>query len=314
VSPATTPTPRVAAKVDLGVPGYVHPLRDAGFWSRLTAASAHVRFVVVNVHDGPGADLDPAYPDVVRLLDAARIRTIGYVDTDYGRRPSGDVVDDARRWVTRYGIRGVFLDQVAPGFEHLDHYAGCALGARAAGAPFVVLNPGTDCHPGYADIANVTVTFEGTWTDYLDRTPADWMLARPAARFCHLVHTVPTHQLPHGPAAAAARHAGTAFFTDGAGANPWDRLPAALVEAVATAHPGAVPARTAGLPDWGRRTYAGDPAPARPAVAVGMRARIRAVLAHPTLRTVLSHPAGRTVLPRSAQPAAPQSHQGDLDA
>ncbi|HEX2805896.1 MAG TPA: spherulation-specific family 4 protein [Kineosporiaceae bacterium] len=255
------PTGKEAAriKVDLAVPAYVHPLIDPDVWERLATVARHLRFVIVNVDSGPGALLDPAYPPVIEQLRASRARLVGYVDTDYGRRSVEDVVADARLWVLRYGVRGVFFDQVAGDFEHLEYYAACALGARACGAQYVVLNPGADCHPGYADIANVTVTFEGTWTEYADHEPPRWTLGMPASRFCHLVYDVPADRIAAGPAKAAGRHAGTAFFTGGGGANPWDQLPAAVVDAVRRAHPGAV-TPSVGTPSWGGRSYAEAPA------------------------------------------------------
>jgi hypothetical protein len=243
-------------RVDLAVPAYAHPAADPGLWERLAAAAAHLRFVVVNVHDGPGETLDPAYPPVLERLRAARVRMVGYVDTAYGGRPVTDVVLQARTWVTRYGLQGVFLDQVAGDFDHLGYYSAVALGARAAGAQFVVLNPGAGCHRGYADIANVTVTFEGSWQDYAGYRPRDWELALPATRFCHLVHHVPPEGLPEGPARAAAAHAGTAMFSSGTGGNPWDRLPEELVHAVRSCHPGAVTAAAVVHPAWQGRRYA----------------------------------------------------------
>jgi hypothetical protein len=245
-------------RVGLAVPAYAHPIVDPDLWDRLARAAGHLRFVVVNVHDGPGASLDPAYPPVLERLRAARVRMVGYVDTAYGKRPARDVIADARTWVTRYGVHGVFLDQVAGDFEHLGFHSAVALGARAAGAQFIVLNPGTSCHPGYADIANVTVTFEGCWADYGAHRPRPWMLALPATRFCHLVHHVPPDRLGEGPSRAAARHAGTAMFSSGSGANPWDQLPDELLHAVRRPHPGAVVATAVGNPSWQGRRYTGQ--------------------------------------------------------
>jgi hypothetical protein len=261
------------APVDLGVPAYVHPLVDPGLWDRLAEAAAHVRFAVVNVHDGPGAGLDPTYADVVHRLVDARVRVIGYVDTAYADRPVADCGADARAWVTRYGLRGVFLDQVSQGLDELGHYSDVVLAVRAAGAPFVVLNPGTDCHPAYADLANVVVLFEGTWDRYQRWAPPDWSLRLPASRFCHLVHDVPAGALADAPAAASARHAGTAFFSDGRGDNPWDRLPPGLVAAVAAAHPGASPPPALAAPAWRPRRFAA-PGVAAPPAPSGLRARL----------------------------------------
>jgi hypothetical protein len=224
--------------VDLGVPAYFHPSVDPEAWERLGAAGRTVRFVVVNVHNGPGAVIDPAYPAVLATLRAAGVRVVGYVDTDYGRRSVADVVDEAALWVARYGVRGVFFDQVLGDFESLQHYAACTLGARAAGAQFVVINPGSDCDRGYSDVANVIGSFEGSWLSYLGYLPQPWMTAMPAHRFCHLVHDVPHRAVRRSLHLAATRHAGTAFFSTGRGTNPWDRFPRQLARAaqLADAH------------------------------------------------------------------------------
>jgi hypothetical protein len=255
----TPPAPEPARPaVDLAVPAYAHPSVDPALWERLAQVPRTLRFVVVNVNSGPGELLDPAYPPVIERLRDARVRMVGYVDTDYGRRSVADVVADARTWVLRYGVHGVFLDQASGDLDHLEYYAACALGARACGAQFVVLNPGADCHPGYADIANVTVTFEGRWADYVGYQPAAWTRSLPASRFCHLVYDVPPHRVGEGPQRAMQRHAASAFFTTGAGANPWDRLPEHLIRAVDLALPVPAPAPSAGIPPWGGRRFATD--------------------------------------------------------
>jgi hypothetical protein len=246
---------RTRVNVDLAVPVYVHPQTNPQLWRRLADAAAYLRFVVVNVHSGPGEQLDPSYPEAIERLREVRIRPIGYVNTCYGDRPVQEVIDDARTWVTRYGVQGVFLDHAAGGFGHLEYYGAAALGARSTGAQFVVLNPGTHCHPGYADIANVIVTFEGAWEDYLRHRPKEWQLRLPAPRFCHLVHDVPGQRLSEGPTLAAARHAGTVLLVDGAGHSPWGQLPDELVSAVQRAHPGAVAPTALSDQGWQPRQY-----------------------------------------------------------
>lgn len=252
-------TEPASVNVDLAVPAYVHPRADPGLWRHLAESAAYLRFVVVNVHSGPGEQLDPSYPEVIERLREVRVRSIGYASTRYGRRPVQEVIDDACTWVARYDVQGVFLDHVAGDFTHLEYYGAAALGARAAGAQFVVLSPGTHCHPGYADIANVVVTFEGAWDGYLRHQPEEWQLRLPASRFCHLVHGVPEQRLGEGPTLAAARHAGTVLFVDGTGHNPWTRLPEAVVSSVRRAHPGAVAPAALGDTGWQPRRYAAIP-------------------------------------------------------
>lgn len=187
-----------------------------------------MRFVIVNVHNGPGAELDPTYPPVIDALQEAGIRTIGYIDTDYGRRDPADLGREARTYRERYGVEGVFLDQVSSGLDELDHFAQGVVAVKTAGAQFVVLNPGTEPHPGYVDLANVTVTFEGSWAEYRSLTVPEWMRRYPAKRFCHLVHSLPKKHFADGLDIAASRHVGSVFLSDGRGANPWGHLPTPL--------------------------------------------------------------------------------------
>jgi len=221
----------------LAIPAYFHPAVSPEEWAGLVSLARETRFVVVNVHNGPGEELDPAYVPVVEALKAAGIRTLGYVDTDYGRREPAVVEQEVTTYRQRYGLQGVFMDQVSGGLDQLDHYAQCVVAARTAGAPFVVLNAGAEPHPGYVDLANITVTFEGPWSKYKSLEVSDWVHRYPAKRFCHLVHSMPRGTLPKGIDLAAQRHVGSVFLTEGRGANPWDHVPPGLASELANARP-----------------------------------------------------------------------------
>jgi spherulation-specific family 4 protein len=217
--------------LDLLAPAYVHPLDDPGAWDRLVALAPVLRAVVVNVHNGPGEEEDAAYTKVLERLADARVRVVGYVDTDYGRRPAGKITADVDTWLSRYGVHGVFLDQVASGLDLLDHYAEVTVAVRARGADYVVLNPGTSPHPGYLDLANVTVTFEGPWSDYRRMREPERILSVPASRFAHLVHGVPYAAAVHAALRLAGqRHVRTVYVTTGTGPNPWNLVPRPLLD------------------------------------------------------------------------------------
>lgn len=230
-----------SAALSLGIPAYFHPATSRDAWAVLASLGSRPSFVVVNVYNGPGGAPDPDYLPAVAALQAAGVRTIGYVDTDYGRRDPAVITDEVARYARWYGITGVFMDQVSASLADLDHYAGCVLAARTAGAQLVVLNPGTEPHPGYVDLADVTVTFEGSWAMYQAATQSGWVTQFPPQRFCHLVHTVPVDEIPAGVRLAQRRHVETVFLTDGNGDHPWDRLPASLTRALAAACPGFEP-------------------------------------------------------------------------
>ncbi|MFE5871939.1 spherulation-specific family 4 protein [Streptomyces roseifaciens] len=207
------------------VPLYVHPDADPAAWAALEAAASRLHGVVLNVADGPGSRPDPAFGAVAERLRGAGVRLLGYVDTDYGRRPPRAVVGDIRRHRRWYGVDGVFLDQAAAEAAHLPHYRRLVMLARALGARTAVLNPGTHPDPGYARVADLLVTFEGTWDTYRRAAVPTWTADHPPARFCHLVYGVPTGHAAHVARTAGDRGAGVHCAVPGEGANPWLAAP-----------------------------------------------------------------------------------------
>ena len=212
----------------LAVPAYFHPAESPKKWERLVSLAGSTRFVIINVHNGPGEEVDAPYLPVIEALRTAGVRMLGYVDTDYGSREPSVIAHETSIYRARYGLDGIFMDQVSSGLEELDHYAQCVVAARTAGGQFIALNSGTHPHPGYVDLANVTVTFEGTWSQYKALEIPAWVKRYSAARFCHLVHSVPRGAFAKGLDLAKKRHVGSVFLTDGNGANPWNRLPSRL--------------------------------------------------------------------------------------
>ncbi|MEV7614644.1 spherulation-specific family 4 protein [Streptomyces sp. NPDC089799] len=212
------------------VPYYEHPAEQPAAWAALVRAADRLHSVVVNPANGPGDAPDAAFAAAAARLRDAGVAVLGYVDTDYGRRPHADVVQELLRHRDWYATDGAFLDQAAAGAECLPHYRRLAVAARAAGARTLVLNHGTHPHhPGFAEIADLLVTFEGPWEVYRDAAAGalpEWTAGHPATRFCHLVHGVPPGTAPAAVSAlAAARHAGVHCAVSGTGAHPWRTLP-----------------------------------------------------------------------------------------
>lgn len=194
--------PGVSAPISrLLIPAYFHPAAEPAAWTALGAAAPRLAAVVINPASGPGPARDPAYAGVLPGLRDTRV--LGYVDTDYGRRPHGRVVAEIaayRRW---YAVDGVFLDQAADDPAALPHYARLAVAARSLGASFLALNPGLPPDPAYLDLADLVVTFEGPWSAYGGRE---------ADAGVHLVYAAPADALVHG------------YATPGTLPNPWSVL------------------------------------------------------------------------------------------
>jgi hypothetical protein len=196
-----------------GVPAYFHPEYEPQAWRILAGLGPRLAFAILNPDSGPGEGVDRAYLEPITEVHAAGGTVIGYVDTDYGRRPGSAVLQDLVAYRYWYGLHGVFLDQVPSGREHLAHYRGVAAAARRIGLEFLAVNPGVTPDPGYAELAHVV---------------SDWVRSHPPERFCHLVHSAPSAELASTRDAVEDCHAGAVYITEVTGANPWGRLSAQL--------------------------------------------------------------------------------------
>lgn len=216
-----------AAARSLLVPLYVHPAVDPAAWRALERAAGRLYGVVLNVADGPGRHgPDTAFAAATGRLRAAGVRLFGYVDTDYGTRPVQDAARDVRRHLEWYGVAGAFLDRAASGRDRLPYYRRLSDAARRSGARTVVLNPGVHPDPGYTEVGDLLVTYEGSWADYAGAAVPGWTAAHPPARFCHLVHGVPGGVAARDVARTAVlRGAAVHCAVPGRPPNPWRHVP-----------------------------------------------------------------------------------------
>ncbi|MFF3503848.1 spherulation-specific family 4 protein [Streptomyces sp. NPDC003247] len=215
--------------MSLLVPLYVHPADDPGAWHRLITAAPDTYGVVLNPANGPGERPDPAFTAAAAALRAAGGRLLGYVDTDYGVRGRAEVSEDVRRHREWYAADGCFLDRVTATAEGLPACRRLVRAVRRLGAGTVVLNPGVHPAPGYARLADLTVTFEGPWSTYVSAfsRPA-WTARHPPGRLCHLVYGVPRALVPLAVRTAHERGAAVCGPVTGHLPNPWATLTPAL--------------------------------------------------------------------------------------
>jgi hypothetical protein len=177
------------------------------------------RVVVLNPASGPGERRSARHAEAVRALRRSGTRVLGYVATDWGRRPRAEVDDELHRYAAWYAVDGFFLDESPATADRLDAMRVLAADARSA-APdgLLVLNPGTPPNRGYFELADVVVTFEGTYADYLARPQREAMNGE----------AVLVYGATRAQALAAVRDPGDdarlVYFTSGTPPNPWRPL------------------------------------------------------------------------------------------
>ncbi|WP_420824898.1 spherulation-specific family 4 protein [Streptomyces coryli] len=210
-------------RLGLGVPGYAHPLVAPMEWGELTRAGSAVHWAVLNVANGPGARPDPHCLEAAGRLRAAGVKVLGQLDLRWARRPFGELITDAHRFLEWYKADGFYLDRCPTERSLLQEVrrTTTTLGALSDDA-HIVLGHGTHPYPGYAEAADQLVTFAGPWTEYRWSQVAEWTADYPAEKFCHLVHGIPRMHLTEAMRIARWQGAASVFFTD---RRSWEALP-----------------------------------------------------------------------------------------
>ena len=236
------PARSAPARLRVLVPAYFYPagngLRE---WDRLIEAAAHIPIVAIaNPATGPGEKVDPNYQQVLTRAVRGKVTVIGYVNTDYARRPRADVEQDIARWVRLYPqINGIFFDLQPSGPEHVGYYQALRRFVRARlprrAAALVATNPGTLSAPDYVARAatDLVCLFENK-EGFPDFRMPPWTRRYPAERFCILAYAVSgTETMRRYVTSAREQGVGTVYVTDAAGENPWNRLPRYWTDEVA---------------------------------------------------------------------------------
>lgn len=224
-------SPTASPPIRLLVPAYFYPGGTGRQeWNRLIASAGQASIVAIaNPASGPGERADPNYRDVIERAVSAGIQVIGYVDTDYGRRPRAQVEAEVQRWVSLYPkIQGIFFDQQPSDGEKVPYYRALRNVVKARiPQGLIVTNPGTVCVEEYLshDATDVVCLFENREGFTQFKRPA-WASRYSRSRFAILAYRVPEPERMKEYLRRAARHGiGYVYITDDDGANPWDRLP-----------------------------------------------------------------------------------------
>ncbi|HQU46117.1 MAG TPA: spherulation-specific family 4 protein, partial [Pirellulales bacterium] len=102
------------AKIKLFVPTYFYPAGEGlKEWERLISAAQMVPIVAIaNPASGPGDQADPNHANIIGRATQAGVTVIGYVGTQYTKKPLAQVKAEVDRWTHLYpAIKGIFFDE-----------------------------------------------------------------------------------------------------------------------------------------------------------------------------------------------------------
>jgi chitodextrinase len=240
----------------VAVPAYIPPT-DTAAWNQLSTSNAQLGFVVANVANGPDTAPNTSWQTVINATHNNGTKVLGYVDTGYFgfTTPARQTVlgdtdatawlvqaeQDINRWYDFYGsaVDGIFLDdaenvcgptsgsqQYVNLYRELNDY----VHTYHAGA-LTVANPGVGVPDCYEDAADILITFEGSYADYLNPTgdyvTRQWQLNADPNKFWHLVYGVPDQTaLTAVLNKSKQNNAGYIYATPDTLPNPWDTVPA----------------------------------------------------------------------------------------
>jgi uncharacterized repeat protein (TIGR02543 family) len=256
MSQAQTVTATFNIGQQIAVPAYFPP--SSSYWSGLLPYVPPAEIIVVNPNNGPGT----GYTSRISDARSRGARVLGYVYTKYANtvdnplhggvrdRTVAAVQADIDEYYRLYpNLGGIFLDEITSDCSYVDTYYRPIFHHMRNAHPgaTVVLNPGRVVESCYLGVADIVVTFEGSFTSYVN----DWSSRGPtwetnaySERIWHIVHTASPTQWKTALELSRTRSAGYVYVTSlTADENTYGALPpyfpdeAANVEAYGTTSP-----------------------------------------------------------------------------
>jgi hypothetical protein len=228
-------------RLRLLVPAYIYPAGDGRQeWQRLIDAASKVEIVAIaNPNSGPGDERDLEYAAIFTDATSKGLKLVGYVSTDFGKRPQAEVKNDVDTWVRFYPqIRGFFFDQQPRQGRHAAQFAELRDHVKKKiQDPLVITNPGVPCDEAYLGqaVSNVTcvfVNYQGFEQFELPST----LRAYDPSRFAAMPYNIAdAESMRKVVKDAIVKRIGYLYVSDAKPPNQWGKLPAyweAEVEAV----------------------------------------------------------------------------------
>jgi Spherulation-specific family 4 len=198
---------------------------------------------IANPNSGPGdernLDYAAVFTEASNYSGSPGIKVVGYVSTDYCKRPQAEIKKDVDTWIRFYPqIRGFFFDQQPRESHDALHFAELRDYVKQKIAdPLVITNPGVPCDDAYLAqaVSNVTCVFVNYQGFDQFELPAP-LKAYDPARFAAMPYNIPDAAAMRAVVKdAIIKGIGCIYISDAKPPNQWGKLPAywdAEVEAI----------------------------------------------------------------------------------
>jgi hypothetical protein len=213
-----------AGTVRMVVPAYWDPDQQ---WQRIIAAAPTVGMIIFNPASGPGTVTKAGYAAAIAQAQAAGIKVLGYVSTQYGARAEADIDADVDGYYRLYSPSGIYFAEgpTAATCDTLQAEYQRLTALAQSHDPRAYLAIGTRFCPTFITFSDLMVEFAETYSTYQDYSSPSWMPGNSPQRFCHFVSEVPDANASQVLSRAIGLGAGWVFTTDGTAPNPWGALP-----------------------------------------------------------------------------------------
>jgi len=210
----------------IAVPSYIYPGPE---WTLFETSAPTVGIAIINPASGPGEAIDPNYQRQIKEAQTHGIKVLGYVTTSYANRDLAKVEREIDTFEAWYHVDGIFLDEAANSPSSLPYYAALKTHiVKLNQHALTIINPGTETIEGYMAVADIVLTFEGSFEDYQSKYHApDWVSKYKSNRFWHVVYKAATvDDMKDVVRLSKERNAGWVYVTSELMPNPYGKMPA----------------------------------------------------------------------------------------
>lgn len=210
------------------VPAYFY---DDSLWQKIINTKYSLNyFIITNVSDGPGKDVDLNYKKWIYNLNKSGKRVLGYISSSYTKRDINLVKKEIENWIKLYPeIKGFFIDEVSDSKnkKELNYYSEIYKYIKSLNRSFyVILNSGNyNINIELLKFSDSIVVFENDYKEFNKAEFPLWLKEFSQNKFISIVYNVPKNEVLNIYQFLKDKGIGIVYITDDKLPNPYDSLP-----------------------------------------------------------------------------------------